>query len=110
MARTVEIDEDIFIELLWDRVNEFKYAQAFDEEFWTEAFERLSDMGWFKPNYNNPSYIVDNISINGSIFHKDDCRDNFDDIDEKYDGDVDAWIEDNGYEVVGDYVVLNWGL
>lgn len=35
---TVEIDEDVFIELLWERVNDFRPAQAYDDDFWTEVF------------------------------------------------------------------------
>ena len=31
-------------------------------------------------------------------------------INDDYKGDVNAWIEDNGYLVFGDYVVINLGL
>ena len=70
----------------------------------------LSEIGWLKPNYNDPKYIVDNILINGEICHTDDCADNYDEIDEDYDGDVIAWAEDKGYLLFGDYVVINLGL
>lgn len=111
MARnTVEIDEDVFIELLWERVNDFRPAQAYDDDFWTEVFDYLSETGWLDSDYNNPSYIVDNIAVNGDICEKDECIKNYDAINDDYEGDVDAWIDDNGYLVFGDYVVINLGL
>ena len=40
MARnTVEIDEDVFIELLWERVNETKWGSKYSEDIWTECFD-----------------------------------------------------------------------
>ncbi len=110
MARTVEIDEDVFIDLLWQRVNDFRPAEAYDEDFWTEVFDYLSESGWLKSQYNNPSYIVDNIAVNGDICAIDDCAEYYDEINDDYDGDVDAWIDDNGYSRFGDYVVINLGL
>lgn len=107
----VEIDDDAFIEMLWDRVNIFTPAKGYDEEFWTECFDYLSDIGWMgDPWKNNPKYIVDNIAVNGEIFALEDCVDNYDEINDDYEGDVDAWIEDKGYLVFGDYVVINLGL
>lgn len=107
----VEIDDDIFIELLWDRVNSFTPAKGYDEEFWTECFDYLSEIGWMgDPWKNDPKYIVDNIAVNGEIFALEDCADNYDEINDDYKGDVNAWIEDNGYLVFGDYVVINLGL
>ena len=41
---------------------------------------------------------------------KDECVDNYDEINEDYEGDVDEWIDDNGYLVFDDYVVINLGL
>ena len=107
----VEIDDDIFIELLWDRVNSFTPAKGYDDEFWTECFDYLSEIGWMgDPWKNDPKYIVDNIAVNGEIFALEDCADNYDEINDDYKGDVNAWIEDNGYLVFGDYVVINLGL
>lgn len=107
----VEIDDDIFIELLWDRVNSFTPAKGYDDEFWTECFDYLSETGWMgDPWKNDPKYIVDNIAVNGQIFALEDCVDNYDEINDDYEGDVNAWIEDNGYLVFGDYVVINLGL
>ena len=111
MARTVEMDEDSFIDLCWDRVDEVKRNWGdYGDEFWEECFDYLSEIGWFKPQYNAPKYIVDNILVNGEIFKKDECADNYDEINDDYDGDVETWVEDNGYLVFGDYVVINLGL
>lgn len=108
---TVEIDEDVFIELLWERVNETKWGSKYSEDFWTECFDYLSEIGWMKdPRNNNPSFIVDNIGVNGEICKKDECADNYYEINEDYEGDVDEWIDDNSYLVFDDYVVINLGL
>lgn len=108
---TVEIDEDVFIELLWERVNETKWGSKYSEDFWTECFDYLSGIGWMNDPFNNsPSFIVDNIGVNGEIWEKDECIKNYDEINDDYDGDVDEWIEDNGYLVFDDYVVINLGL
>ena len=110
MAKNVPIDEDAFIDMCWLRVDEFRPANSYDEDFWTEVFDYLSDIGWLHPWENTPSYIVDNIAVNGDICLKKDCIKNYDEITKKYDGDVDTWIEDNGYLEFGDYVVINLGL
>lgn len=108
---TVEIDSDVFIDMLWDRVGEFKPARAFDDDFWTDCFAFLEEIGFMSdPQYNSPSYIVDNIAINGDICEYDECKDNYYAIDDDYDGDVDEWINDNGYSIWGNYVVVNMGL
>ena len=60
MARTVEIDEDLFIDLIYDRVDEVKHNWGdYGDEFWEDCIEYLSDIGWLKPDYNDPRYIVD---------------------------------------------------
>ena len=110
MARTVKVDEDAFIDMCWQRVNDFRPAESYDEEFWTECFDFLSEIGWLDSQYNNPSYIVDNIAVNGDICHKDECVGYYDEINDVYEGDVGAWVEDNEYMVFGDYVVINLGL
>lgn len=112
MARnTVEIDEDVFIDMLWERVNETRWGSNYSEDFWTECFDYLSEIGWMGDPYeNNPSFIVDNIAVNGEIYKKDECADNYDTINDDYEGDVDEWIDDNGYLVFDDYVVINLGL
>ena len=112
MARNVvEIDEDLFIDLIYERIDEVKHNWGdYGREFWADCVNYLSEIGWLKPNYNDPKYIVDNILINGEICHTDDCADNYDEIDEDYDGDVIAWAEDKGYLLFGDYAVINLGL
>lgn len=110
MARTVEINEDSFIGMLWDRVDEFPSARVYSKKFWEECFEYLSDIGWLKVEYNTPMYIIDNIAINGEILDFDECKDNFDEIESDYDGDVEEWANDKGYLIFDDMVVINLGL
>jgi hypothetical protein len=112
MARnTVEIDEDVFIDMCMERVDELGRVAEFEGNFWADCMEYLSEIGFMgDPRYNTPSYIIDNIVYNGEICHSDDCADNYDEINEDYDGDVIAWAEDNNYLLFGDYVVINLGL
>lgn len=110
MANTVEIETTAFIDLLWDRVDEMRNYDSFTEKFWKECFEYLEDIGFFNPKFNAPKYIIDNIMINGEICHKDDCADNYDEINEDYNGDVEEWADNNGYPIFDDYVVVNFGL
>lgn len=113
MSDTVVVDKDNFIDWCWDRVNE-RYSDYFSDEFWEECFDYLAEDGFLsKPQYNDPAYIVDNIAINGEIVAKEDCSsdDYFPEINNAiYKGDVDKWIDNNGYLVFGDYVVINLGL
>ena len=54
MARnTVEIDEDVFIDMLWERVNETRWGSKYSEDFWTEVFYYLSE--------NSNTIIIDKI-------------------------------------------------
>ena len=111
MGNYVKVDEDAFIDMCWQRVNEFRPAKGYDDDFWTEVFAYLSDIGWLKdPWENTPSFIVDNIAVNGDICAIEDCADNYSEINDDYGGDVDAWMDDNGYTRFGDYVVINLGL
>ena len=110
MARTVKINEDAFINMLWDRVDEFPSARGYSEKFWEECFDYLSDIGWLDADYNIPMYIIDNIAINGEILDFDECKDNFDEIESEYHGDVEEWARDEGYPIFDDMVVLNLGL
>ena len=110
MARTVQVDEDQFIGMLWDRVKDFRPAEDYTDDFWAEVFAYLQDTGWLDAKKMNPLYIIDNIAVNGDICEYKDCIDNYDDINKKYDGNVDEWIEDKGYLMFDKYVVLNLGL
>ena len=106
----VQIDDDVFIDMLWNRVNEFA-PNAFTDEFWEGIFEDLKDAGWLSdPKKNYPSYIVDNIAINGDIKPIEECAENYSEIDESYGGDVEAWAEDKGYIIIDGYVVVNLGI
>ena len=69
MARTVKIREDDFIDLLWERVSNSSF-NGYDDDFWDVTFDWLSQAGWLEPQYNYPSYIVDNIAVNGDIVDK----------------------------------------
>ena len=63
-----------------------------------------------EPSLNNPMYIVDNIAVNGSIYEVEEVAEQYPEITEKYNGDIDEWMADNGYTYVGNYIVVNWGL
>lgn len=107
----VEIDEDIFVDLLNDRVREFYPAQGYDEEFWDECIDYLRQIGFMSnPSYNDPKYIIDNIAVNGEIYPFDECAENFQEIEKDFNGDVNEWIQRNGYLKFGDYVVIRLGL
>lgn len=105
--KTVEIDEDVFIDMLWDRVSNNPFGDSYDDDFWKEAFERLSESGWMDdPAHNDPKYIVDNIIVNGEIVAEEDAKDNYD-LEGKT---FEEWVESKGGEIVAGYGVLNWGL
>lgn len=106
----VQMEDDAFIDLLWDRVDSTDFGKMYPESFWKDAFEQMKDFGWFSPRYNAPMYIVDNVAVNGNIIARDEVKAEFDEIDRDYNGDIDEWVADNGYDICGDYVVLNWGL
>lgn len=113
--RTVEVDEVMFIDMLWDRVEHGVFDNPFDDEFWEEAFEILSETGWLGAQHNNPVYIIDNIIVNGDIFSIDEISEDgersdiYQEVQDEYEGDIDEWIGNNATRV-GDYVVINWGL
>ena len=108
---TVEIDSDIFKEMLLERADSLPYASAYPEEFWTETVDYLEEIGFMSdPQYNDPKYIIDNIAVNGEIVRVDDASSEYHEIDDEYDGDVDAWADDKAVTRIGDYIVLNWGL
>ena len=45
MSRTVEVDEDVFIDLIWNRIDNTKWGDNYSEDFWTEVIEYLSEIG-----------------------------------------------------------------
>jgi hypothetical protein len=100
----VTIDDDLFIKMLWDRVNEF-CPDAFTEDFWNGVFEYLKEGDWLQPGYNDPMYIVDNIYVNGEITPVDEVADNYDLEGQS----VEEFMENNGF-VIADYFIMNLGL
>ena len=62
----VMIDDDDFIDMLWERVGNFRPAENLPEEFWKAAFEQFKEQGWFSKPLT-PSVIVDNIAVNGEV-------------------------------------------
>ena len=100
------------IEIIEDKTKKSAYktnSALYGGEF-VILFDKLKEMGWLKPEYNTPSYIVDNIAINGEIKPYNEIESDY-----NLNGmSVDEWIEDNGYYVVGDpdkqYVIINFGL
>ena len=111
---TMEVDDDVFKDMLWDRVNTFPPAQnCYPDWVWDCLFDDLEQMGWLKPEYNYPSYIVDNLAINGDIRP-------YEDVENEYDlkgMSVEEYVENNGgiiytspYDDNERYVVMNYGL
>lgn len=73
----VMIDDDIFIDLLWNRAREFSPAEGYSDEFWSAMFDFLKETGWLSdPCHNNPMYIVDNIAVNGEFYTLEECYEN----------------------------------
>ena len=58
---------------------------------------------------NDPQILIDNIAVNGAIYELDDVANQYDEINEDYDGNVEEWANDNGYSIIQNYVVVNWG-
>ena len=107
-------NNETFEELLFERVAEFPPARKYSDKFWEEAINFLLAMGvsfsWSNvPIKNDPKYIIDNIAVNGQIVKLKEAAENYSVINDEYGGDGNAWIEDNGYQVIADYVVINWG-
>ena len=104
-GRTVEISEDEFIDMLWERVNDFAYSVTdyYNDPLYEACFEYLSEIGWLDPQYNSPKYIVDNIAVNGEICMKEDLPSNYGKTFEELD-------EDDYLFATDEWVVFNLGL
>lgn len=72
----VQISDDDFIDMLWERVANFKPAHSLPDDFWEGVFDMLKDQGWF--NGATPAKIVDNIAVNGEIKTIDEIRQEYD--------------------------------
>ena len=102
----VQVPEDIFIDACWERVND-RYPNYYPDEVWQWCFDLLSDCGWLRDANNNyPSYIVDNIAINGEIVPIADLQEY--DVPEGVD--VYEYAEEQGWSIVADYVIINMGV
>ena len=111
---TIEMDDEEFKDLLWDRVNTFPPAQnCYPDWVWDYLFDDLEDMGWLKPEYNSPMYIVDNLAVNGEIKPYEEVETGY-----GLNGrTVEEFIEDEGGTIIESpyddgekYVILNYGL
>ena len=120
--RVVKILEDDFIDMLWERINSRDFSNQYPEEFWEGVIDRLVDADYFidnKPEYNSPGYIVDNISINGSIYTYENFlkeHENYDDdevlnmTEDEIEDTVEEICEEEGYDMIAGYVITNWGI
>lgn len=111
---TIEIDEDEFRDVLWDRIRTFPPAEnCYPDWVWDALFDDLESWGWLKPEYNTPSYIVDNLAINGDIKPYEEVEGSY-----GLNGrTVEEFVEDEGgtiiyspYDDNEKYVVMNYGL
>ena len=114
---TVEIDKDLFIDMLWERINSSEFGEYYPETFWQEVIDYLSDIGFLSPEQNHPSYIIDNIAVNGEIFDisEESLKEHLNnkelkEFKEDYNGDVQKWANDQGYLFFDEYIVINLGL
>lgn len=112
----VQIEDDDFIEMLWERVNNFGPAGRYPEEFWKGAFEQFKDQGWFSKPLT-PSVIVDNIAVNGEVKELQEIRDNYtipgltsEAIEKMSDEELEEYLlENTGWQKVGPMFVKRWG-
>ena len=108
----VMIDDDIFIDMCWERVDEF-CPNSYSKEFWDAAFEYLKETGWLNnPTQNRPSIIVDNIYVNGEIKTLEEIRENYSypDMDKMSDDELEEYLLDNEWIKIGDRFVRRWGV
>ena len=105
MKGIVEISEDDFIDMLWERVGKARnvYNDYFDDEVWEECFNYLSEIGWLDPQHNTPSYIVDNLAINSEIVAKED-------LPSEYGKSFEEMSEEDYMFDTTNFVVFNLGL
>lgn len=108
----VMIDDDVFIDMLWDRVDEF-CPNSYSKEFWDAAFDYFKGIGWMcDPTQNMPSIIVDNIYVNGEIKTLEEIRSGYSypDMDKKTDEKLEEYLLNTDWIKIGDRYVRNWGL
>ena len=111
----VTIDDDVFIDMLWERVNTF-CLDSYSEEFWDAVFDYLKDTGWLSNSaHNSPSYIVDNIYVNGEVKTMEEIRENYSypdvDITKMSDDELRNYLaEETDWTTMGDRFVRRLGL
>lgn len=69
----IQIDSGILEDLCMERAKEFYAARDYPESFWKAIIGHLDDTGWLDPQYNCPTYIVDNIAVNGEYYTLEEC-------------------------------------
>ena len=112
----VMIDDDDFIDMLWERVGNFRPAENLPEEFWKAAFEQFKEQGWFSKPLT-PSVIVDNIAVNGEVKELKEIRDNYtipgltsENVEKMSDDELEEYIlENTDWQKVGPMFVKRWG-
>lgn len=108
----VMVDDDIFIDMCWERVDEF-CPNSYSKEFWDAAFEYFKETGWMNnPTQNRPSIIVDNIYVNGEIKTLEEIRENYSypEMDKMSDEELEEYLLDNEWIKIGDRFVRRWGV
>lgn len=108
----VMIDDDVFIDMLWNRVDEF-CPNSYSEEFWDAAFDYFKEVGWMRDTTQNmPSIIVDNIYVNGEIKTLEEIRSGYSypDMDKKTDEELEEYLLSTEWIKIGDRYVRNRGL
>ena len=108
----VMIDDDVFIDMLWERVDEF-CPNSYSKEFWDAAFDYFKKIGWMHDSTQNTPYIiVDNIYVNGEIKTLEEIRSGYSypDMDKKTDEELEEYLLNTEWIKIGDRYVRNWGI
>lgn len=111
----VTIDDDVFIDMLWERVNTF-CPDSYSKEFWDAVFDYLKETGWLpNPAHNSPSYIVDNIYVNGEVKTLEEIRESYSypdvDITKMSDDELRNYLaEETDWMTMGDRFIRRLGL
>lgn len=111
MAKNILMDEDVFVELLWNYIPlaQEKFHRDYPDDVWHVAIETLASSNWadLKPEQMDPSYIIDNIAVNGDIMPVEDVmKEEGFTTDEEFED----YVNENGYEVIAGFLVRHWGI
>ena len=109
-AKVIEVDEEVLVNAIWDRLENTEYGKYYTEDFWKEAIDTLAGRGWLIPSFlNKPDYIVDNLAVNAEILEPADYLVDVeeydpDDVADMDDDEIDATVSNICQEKDIDYI------